>query len=65
MKNWKSTLMGFLAGTAVLVGSAYQNKQLNPTAPPVTAGNLIPSLVLMAWGLVQKDHDVTGGTRPQ
>ena len=63
MKNWKTTLLGLLAGTMMMVGGAIKEKQANPNASPVTFGNLAPAIALAALGLASKDHDSTGGTR--
>ena len=65
MQNWKTTLVGILGGLAVLWGGAIQNRQANPSAPPVTLGTLAPAAVVAILGGLAKDHDVTGGTRQQ
>jgi hypothetical protein len=60
-KNLKTTLVGILGAFALLLGSAIQNKQADPNAPPVTAGNLLLPAIVAAMGVVAKDHDTTGG----
>lgn len=63
MKNWKTTLLGFVAGLAMIFGNAVTNKQADPNAPAVNVGNLLPAAVIAILGAVAKDGDVTGGTR--
>ena len=57
MKNWKTTLFGFLAGGGYLF-----LQQLSGGIKPKDAA-LATGLVLL--GAAAKDHDVTGGKRVQ
>src|SRR5262245_29641715 len=59
MKNWKTTLLGILAGIAMVFGSAAQARSTDPAAPPITIGNLLPGIAVAVLGAVAKDHDVT------
>lgn len=64
-KNWKTTLLGIIGAVAMVLGGAAKDRASNPDAPPLTAGNLIPAIAVAAIGAAAKDHDVTGGERPQ
>lgn len=64
MKSWKTSLVGLLAGIAVFVGGAVQQRQSDPTAPPVTAGNLLPAIAIAALGVLAKDYDKTNSPTP-
>ena len=65
-KSWKTTLAGLLGGLIVTFGPAIGGRlQGDPHTPPITAGNYLPGIALAVLGLLTKDHDVTGGTRPQ
>ena len=64
MKSWKTTLMGILAGLAVTVGSAMQNRSTDPNSAPVTAGNLIPGIAIAILGGLAKDYDKTNSPTP-
>lgn len=57
MKNWKTTVMGWLAGALLLVGGAMENRAANPNAPAVTFHNLFAAAAVAALGSVAKDHD--------
>lgn len=57
MKNWKTTLFGFVAAGLLAYGQ-YSNGQLNPN-------NIMSDLALLGVGVAAKDHDVTGGTKAQ
>lgn len=63
MKNWKTTLLGALAGLAMLFGNAVQSRQSG--GAPITIGNLLGPAMVTLLGLVSKDHNVTGGTTVQ
>lgn len=57
MKNWKTSLFGLLTGAGYLLLQAL-------------AGGVRPKDALLATGIavlgaVAKDHNVTGGTKPQ
>lgn len=65
MKNWKTTLLGILAGVALTFGSAAQARANDPKAAPITIGNVLPGLAVAVLGALAKDSDVTGGTRQQ
>lgn len=58
MKNWKTTLFGF-----VLAGGMFLAQ--NTTGQTQTVGNWISVLGASIIGLVAKDKDVTGGTIQQ
>lgn len=64
MKSWKTTLAGILAGVSVMVGGAVQNRQANPSAPPVTLGNVLPAVALAILGGMSKDYDKTNAPVP-
>lgn len=64
MKSWKTTLMGLLAGLAVTVGGAVQARQVNPSAPPVTVGTILPGLAIAILGGLAKDYDKTNAPTP-
>ncbi len=65
MKNWKTTLAGVLGGLVITFGPAAGARLSgDKTAPPITAQNYLPGIALATIGLLAKDHDVTGGTRP-
>ena len=53
-KNWKTTLLGFISGVAVLL----ENVDFDA---PVEWTNFILPVLLVLWGVVQKDSNVTGG----
>lgn len=54
-KNWKTTLLGILAGVALTFAQATQAKQLNPNAPPVTMGTTLPGIAIAILGAVAGD----------
>lgn len=62
MKNWKTTLLGFLGGMAMLFGPRLNG---DTTAPAITLGNAAQAAVMVLLGLAAKDHDVTGGSKVQ
>ncbi len=53
-KNWKTTLLGFISGVAVLMANVDFDA-------PVEWTNIILPVLLVLWGVVQKDSNVTGG----
>lgn len=53
-KNWKTTLLGFISGVAVLLANVDFDA-------PVEWTNFILPVLLVLWGIVQKDSNVTGG----
>ncbi len=53
-KNWKTTLLGFISGVAVLLANVDFDA-------PVEWTNFILPALLVLWGVVQKDSNVTGG----
>ena len=53
-KNWKTTLLGFMSGVAVLLANVDFDA-------PVEWTNFILPVLLVLWGVVQKDSNVTGG----
>jgi hypothetical protein len=64
MKDWKTTLMGVLAGALMVTGGAMNNRANDPTAPPVTAGNILPAVAVAILGALAKDAN-NGGNPPQ
>lgn len=46
--SFKKGLLGVLSGAAVFVGGAIKDRQANPQAPPVTAGNVLPAIAVGA-----------------
>ena len=63
MKNWKTALLGIITAVGMIANSAVENRRINPNAPPITIGNLWPGIAMAIFGMLSKDHDVTGGTR--
>jgi hypothetical protein len=55
MQNWRTTLLGLIAGISLMFGNIASNRVNNPTAPPITAGNTIPALAITALGILAKD----------
>ena len=53
-KNWKTTLIGFISGVTVLLANVDFDA-------PVEWTNFILPVLLVLWGVVQKDSNVTGG----
>lgn len=54
MKNWKTTLMGCIAAVATYLATVDWTN-------PVAIKTAIVPIVLVIWGVVQKDMNVTGG----
>lgn len=60
MTSWKTTLGGFVTGGLLFLSSYMQNgNSINIHDPKFWA-----AFVVAAWGYVQKDANVTGGTTP-
>jgi hypothetical protein len=55
IKNWKTTLAGFMTGLISLLATVDFNKPFDPK-------DLILPALFILWGVVQKDGNVTGGT---
>lgn len=65
-RNWKTTLAGLIGGLIITFGPSIGGRLTgDPNAPPVTSGNYLPGIAIAILGALTKDHDVTGGTRPQ
>lgn len=60
MTNWKTTLLGILAGLAMFFGQTVQNRAAG--GPPITLGNVLPGLAVAALGAVAKDAQPTPPT---
>ena len=64
MKNWKTTLIGLIAGatqvTSVLTGANIHAGHFGGT----DIFGLISGVGVAILGAYAKDHDVTGGSRP-
>jgi hypothetical protein len=56
MKNWKTSLVGILAGIGSLIAQMAQDGKIDIKTVILSAGAAL-------LGLLAKDHDVTGGTR--
>lgn len=54
MKNWKTTLLGVLAGVLMTFGG-YADARAHGGAP-ITVGNVLPGIVVAALGAAAKDH---------
>jgi uncharacterized membrane protein HdeD (DUF308 family) len=54
IKNWKTTLVGFVSGVVTLLATVDFNK-------PVDWKDFILPVLFILWGVVQKDGNVTGG----
>lgn len=61
MKNWKTTLVGFLF--AVL--NAFATNFFHASDGQFNRAGFFNSLGLLVIGFFAKDHDVTGGSRVQ
>jgi hypothetical protein len=61
MKNWKTTLMGCIAGVFALVLPIIQAGDFSK----LETKDFIIAAIAVVWGIVQKDSNVTGGTVPQ
>lgn len=57
MINWKTTLLGIIAGTLVILQNAVASYQ---SGTPVQWLQIVLGITLMALGLVMKDFNVTG-----
>jgi hypothetical protein len=55
MRNWKTTLMGCIAAVATYLAT------VDWTDPVALKTSVVP-IVMVIWGVVQKDSNVTGGT---
>lgn len=53
-KNWKTTLFGFVTGLAAMFATV-------DFSQPVKWEDFILPALLVLWGVVQKDSNVTGG----
>jgi hypothetical protein len=61
MKNWRTTLMGFVAAAFLVIGP-----HLTDSSKPWVSLENVPAAVAVAGlGTASKDSDVTGGTRVQ
>jgi hypothetical protein len=64
MKNWKTTLAGLTVGLPVAWDAIVQ--AYNAGAFTGKSGlQLVAAIGIVLLGLVSKDHNVTGGTKPQ
>lgn len=61
MKNWKTTLFGFIGGLALMFGPHLSGQP----GPALTTGNLLSGAAVILLGLTSKDHNVTGGSVQQ
>lgn len=62
MKNWRTTLGGLAVGSPVVIDAlinAYTAGAFNGQK----GMQLFMGVAIIAWGAVQKDHNVTGGTK--
>lgn len=62
--NWKTSLLGLIAGLMVLIGSTLQAREVDPSTPPVTLGNILPAVAIAALGLSAKDADKSNAQTP-
>lgn len=62
MKNWKTSLMGFLAAFWILAQPIISNGNFDFVRD---YKQLILAAIAAVWGIVQKDNNVTGGTVEQ
>lgn len=53
----KTTILGLLAGIAMIWGSMINNRINNPQAPPVTIGTVLAGALMAATGAASKDHN--------
>ncbi len=62
MKNWKTTVLGLTAGVLMFLGqSGLKIGHVGNT----DFFSLLAPVAVTALGAMSKDHDVTGGERPQ
>lgn len=54
-RNWKTTLLGILAGVLMLGHNIVQDR-VNGGAP-ITIGNTLPAVAVALLGIATKDHD--------
>jgi hypothetical protein len=62
MKSWKTTLSGIVVGLMPIldaVDTAYKAGAFSGK----TGGELIAGIGIVIFGVVSKDHNVTGGTK--
>lgn len=62
MKNWRTTLAGAIAGGTIIIDSLIQAWQVGAFNGK-HGEQLALGIVVIAWGALQKDHNVTGGTK--
>jgi hypothetical protein len=62
MKNWKTSLMGFLAAFWLLAQPIINKGEFDIEKD---WKNLVFAGIVALWGLTQKDNNVTGGTKEQ
>ena len=56
-KNLKTTFAGVFAGLMLIIGGAIQDRQSNPTAPPVNVRTLLPAIAISVLGFLARDHN--------
>lgn len=54
MKNWKTSLAGFVFGLALMFGPRLEGQ---PNQPPITIASVIQGVAALAVGVLSKDHD--------
>lgn len=64
MKSWKTTLAGLIAGLPIAADALIQAYN-SGTFTGKTGSQLALAIGLVIMGLFAKDHNVTGGTKPQ
>lgn len=66
MKNYKTTLAGLIGAICIALEPVVQKIITGGTIDwSGETKNIIGAVVVAALGYFAKDHDVTGGTRPQ
>jgi hypothetical protein len=64
MKNWKTTLAGFIAGLPVAIDAIMKAYDAGAFTGK-TGLQLVAAVGVILFGLWAKDHNVTGGTVDQ
>lgn len=63
LTSWKTTLAGLIAGLPIAINALVQAYNAG-TFTGEKGAQLAAGIGLVLIGLVAKDHDVTGGTKP-
>lgn len=53
----RTTFIGILAGIMLFFGGILKDRASNPTAPPITFGNIGPAAAVAVLGALSKDSN--------